>query len=147
MPETNALPDPDDIMFVRADLDDKLPDNMTIEQWMGEALLQVKRDLEDKRAIKWAQVYDEANDAYYDNEDATGRNEDRIQMMIKLSTVSSVFEQYANTRGEDSQWWQFFESYQAKYIDLLTHARLDFDVDQDGEVDKEGVLGQASFCK
>ena len=147
MPETNALPTEDQLTLVRADLADKLPDNTTLEDWLDKALAKVKRDLEDERQTKWAQVYDETNDAYYDNEDSTGRNQDRIQEMIMLCTSMLVFKQYANNRGEDGAWWQMFESYEADYTNLLKSARLDLDIDEDGEVDEEGRLGQSFFCK
>jgi hypothetical protein len=147
MPETKALPSEDQLILVRADLDDKIPENTTVDDWLNKALLRVKRDLEDKRETKWAQVYDLTTDAYFDNADATGRNQDRIQEMIMLCTSMLVFQNYANTRGDDSEWWKFYESYKEEYTTLLMSARLDIDLDEDGDVDEEGRLGQSFFSK
>lgn len=149
MPETNALPTDDQLLLVRSDLDGKLPDNTTLDDWLNEGLTRVKRDLEDKRDTRWSQVYDLTNDKYFDNEDLTGRNKDRIQSMIMLCTSMLVFQQYANRQGEDSEWWSFYLSYKDEYTDRLIHARLDIDEDDDGEIDEheEDRLGQSFMSK
>lgn len=149
MPETNALPTDDQLLLVRADLDGKLPDNTTLDDWLNEGLTRVKRDLEDERDVRWSQVYDLTNDQYFDNEDATGRNRDRIQSMILLATSMLVFQQYANRQGEGSEWWEFYLSYKDEYTNRLSGARLDIDENDDGEIDEheEGELGQSFFSK
>jgi hypothetical protein len=149
MPETNALPTDEDLLFVRADIEDTYPDNTTIEEWLAQGLAQVKQDLDNERDLLWKQVYDTTNDEYFDGEDETGRNERNIKQMIMFASIYLCFEQFSIRAGEDSEWWRLYLHYENKYMNLLKSARLDIDRDEDGAIDsgEEGELGITFLSK
>jgi hypothetical protein len=54
-----ATPTRAELLTVRSDLEGYLPSSRTIDNYIDEALAQVKRDLEDRRGILWKRLYPE----------------------------------------------------------------------------------------
>jgi len=136
-----ALPTEAELLAVRSDLHDYADD---LAEYQNQALAAVKRILEDKRDILWSQVYDTNNDEYFDNEDATGRNEDRIKHAINLMTVALVFRDYAVDATDAGKWWELARAYATDAEEVILSAKLDIDSDESGTIDEgeEGYTGQ-----
>ncbi|OQY16382.1 MAG: hypothetical protein B6I36_10325 [Desulfobacteraceae bacterium 4572_35.1] len=148
MPEINAYPTSDELLAYRTDLSNYLASGQSLDNVMATALLEVKRYLEDKRNVMWAMVFDTIGDAYWDNEDSTGRNKDRIQKAIILYTIAIIFRDYSITVG-DGAWWELYLSYRADAENTLKDARLDVDRDESGDISNSEAetLGQSFMIR
>jgi len=144
MAETNALPSEASITTIRNDIADYLATGVDIADYGALALAEVKRYLEDRRDIMWVMVFDTTGDAYWDNDDSTGRNQDRIQQVLRLLTIAYIFKDYSIKVPADGLWWALFEDFETRALDLLQNARLDVDRDESGEIssDEESEDGQ-----
>ena len=149
MAETNALPSTASITTVRNDIADYLPTGVTVDDFAALALLDVKRRLEDKRDILWTWVYDTTEDEYFDNTDSTGRNEDRLQQVIRLLTIAYIFKDYSIKVPADGLWWALFEDFEKRAFDMLMDAKLDVDRDESGAITEgeESELGQVFLTR
>ena len=143
-----ATPTDAQVLGIRVDLETYLVDTATISDYSARALAQLKRDLEDTRGIKWAQVYVEPS--YLDNTDNTGTNDDRCKYMIALLAVAYVFEDYAiMTEGTGTHWWDLYLAYRSDYDTTMKRAKLDVDIDDSGTIEEgeEGRSAQAFMVR
>jgi len=148
MAETNATPTEAEVTARRGDINNYLVDDKIVADYTAVALAQFKRDLFNKRAIKWSWIFDTTNDLYYLNTAAETWNDDNCINMIALLTVAYVFADYAISNKE-SQWMELSTYYRAEYDDELKIAKLDVDTSGDGAItdNEEGRSGQAFFVK
>ena len=138
------LPTAAELKAVRSDLDQFVGEGLSLDDQMAQALLYVKRQLEDVRGILWSKVYDSDDDKYFDDADSTGRNRDRLTTAISNMTAAYVFKDYAVTAGDGSRWWELYLAYRADADALIKNAKLDVDRDESGDItdDETGELGQ-----
>ncbi len=148
MAETNAVPTQVEIQAVRADLDNYISTNLVLSHYTASALSQFKMDLEDKRGIKFGQIFDTTNDLYFLDTDDEARNDDKCIHMLCLLTISKVFRDYAIGK-EDSQWWDLANDYEIRYDERLKITQLDIDLDESGAIseDEEQTSGQKFMVK
>ena len=140
------LPTTDQILAERADLEAEASSNeKTLEDYANNALANVKRDLEDERSLKWAMVFDADTDEYVVGVDEDLRNDDRIKKMITLSIVSLVYKDSSSGIIESNNWLTHL-AYHDEYWRLLTTAKLDEDLDEDGTADTQGTGQAAVSC-
>lgn len=132
-----ALPTKDELLQVRSDLTEKLDNDgaLTLEDWMEKALAQVKRDLKNIRAIKWAMVYDSETDDYFVDEDDAANNKDQIHQMIMLLTVSLIYSDYSIDFSDEGKWYAISQDYKQQYVDLMTKAKIEVDWNESGSID------------
>lgn len=130
------LPTTTEIFKIRSDIDTRLSEKLDLEHYMNIALEQVKRDIEDKKGVQWRWVYDSTNAIYFDNTDATGRNDDRIKHAISLLTVALIFRDYSINSRDDGKWWGLYESYKMDYDNLIDIMTLDVDKDESGTIEE-----------
>lgn len=128
-------PTPTYVIEIRPDIESRLSSKLSLADYLAKALAQVKRDVEDKKGIKWSQVYDSANTAYFDNADSTGRNDDRLKHAIALQTISLIFKDYSINSGDEGKWWGLYEAYRVDYENLIDTMVLDVDLDESGAID------------
>lgn len=148
MAETNAVPTTAEVTAVRADIANYLTGSLTVDNYTAYALAQFKLDLEDKRGIKFTQVFDTTNDKYFLDTDDNTRNDDKCIYMLSLLTISRVFRDFAIAQ-EESQWWDLANEYETRYDERLKIAQLDVDADEDGSIDEdeERTSGQKFMVK
>ena len=151
MAETNAPPTEAEVLLIRNDLMDLIASiaGRTLDSYIVDSLAECKRILEDDRGILWTQVYDTTGDAYLDNSDSTGRNEDRIKNAMSHMAAAMVFRDYSIKFEEAESWTMLAEYHEQKAIDRLTKSKLDIDIDESGAIDddEEMLLGQVFFVK
>ena len=149
MPETNASPTMQEVLLIRDDLEDFLPDGRNLDSYVAQALLECKRILEDDRACPWSRVFDSTNDAYLDNSDATGRNQDRIQNAISHQTACMIFRDYSIKNGLEENWSLLADYHCQMSKERLLESTLDIDLDDSGAIDEdeEGSVGQVFLVK
>ena len=148
MAESNAVPTTAEVTALRGDIANYIVDAKTLGDYTAMALAQFKRDMMNKRAIKWTWVFDRTNDQYFLNSDSESWNDDNCINMIALLTVANIFTDYTIS-NTDSQWMELSEYYESRYDDALKIAKLDLDTSEDGTIDEgeEGRSGQAFFVK
>lgn len=148
MAETNAVPTTAEVTAVRADVANYLTGSLTVDNYTAYALAQFKLDLEDKRGVKFTQVFDTTNDKYFLDTDDNTRNDDKCIYMLSLLTISRVFRDFAIAQ-EESQWWDLANEYETRYDERLKIAQLDVDADEDGSIDEdeERTSGQKFMVK
>ena len=149
MAETNAYPKESEILLIRADLKELLADGRTLSQERAEALKEVKRILEDDRGVPWSRVFNATADAYLDNDDSTGRNEDRIKNAISHMTASLIFRGYSVLDSEEENWSSLANFHYDMAKKRLLDSTLDIDLDDSGTIEdgEEGSTGQPFFKK
>jgi len=145
MAETNAPPTSAEVLIIRTDLNDYLPENRTLDSYITQSLAECKRILEDDRGVPWSRVYDTTDDAYLDNSDATGRNEDRIKNAIIHLTASAIFRDYSIKNDIEENWSMLADYHDSMAKTRLIDSVLDIDTDDSGAIDddEEGVIGQS----
>jgi hypothetical protein len=138
-----------EVLLIRDDLEDYLPEGRTVDSYIAQSLLECKRILEDDRDVPWARVFDSTNDAYLDNSDSTGRNSDRIQNAISHMTAGMIFRDYSIKQDLEESWSMLADYHEQMAKDRLTTSRLDIDWDDSGAVDlnEEGSTGQSFLVK
>ena len=138
-----------ELKAIRSDLDSYTGDGLKLSDHVAEALKYVKRQLEDVRGILWTQVYDSDNAVYYDDEDANGRNDDRLKNAIGNMTAAYVFKDYAVTAGEGSKWWELYLAFRADADNVIKYAKLDVDLDESGDIStgEEAQAGQSFMTR
>ena len=148
MAETNAVPTSQEVVSVRSDVDNYLISGQTIASYTASALSQFKMDVEDKRGIKFTQLFDTTNDKYFLDTDGTTRNDDKCIYMLCLLAISKIFRDYAIAK-EESQWWDFANEYETRYDERLKISQLDIDTDEDGSIDstEEQTSGQTFMVR
>lgn len=150
MPETNATPKDTEVLLIRGDVSEFHP-GRTLSSFATEALAECKRILEDDRGIVWSRVFDTTEDAYLDNSDETGRNEDRIKNAISNMAISMVFRDYSIRQGleEDDPWTSLADYHEEKATRRLLDSKLDEDLNDSGTIDpdEEGRSGQTFLVK
>lgn len=124
-----ATPTASEIAALRSNL--PFPAGKTADSYIALAFAQLKRDLEDRRGIEWAQVY--VNDAYLGD----GRNEDRCKHLMSLLTIALTYQDYAIETSTGGNWWELYLAYRADYDEALKTAKLDVDTDGDGAIDTD----------
>ena len=149
MAETNAPPSKAAVLLVRDDLSDYLPDGRTIDSYITESLEECKRVLEDDRGVVWFTVFNTTDDAYFDNADSTGRNQDRIQNAICHMTASMIFRDYAIKTELEESWTMLADYHEEKANERLLKSKLDIDTDESGTIEEgeEGQLGQTFMVR
>lgn len=135
------------VLLLRADLKSFIDsiERQSLDNFIDLALAQLKRDLEDKKGLEWNKLYDSDSAAYLST-----RNQDKLQHMIGLLTISLVFRDYGTAReGGVSGWLDLADRFKADYDDALTNARLDIDEDEDGAIDTdtEEMLSSQGFFR
>lgn len=152
MAETNAPPTDAEIKAIRNDIDstDFIVAPKTLQSYALSALAQFKLDLEDKRGIKFTQVFDTTNDKYFEDTDGNTRNDDKIagELLPNLA-ISKVFRDFAISTSDNERWWALANEYEARYDDRLKIAKFDVDLDEDGSIDEdeERTSSQTFFRK
>lgn len=150
MAETNATPTDAEIKAIRVDVSDYLTNSKTIANYASSALAQFKLDLEDKRGIKFTQVFDTTNDKYFEDTDGNTRNDDKIagELLPNLA-ISKIFRDYAISTDDGERWWALANEYEARYDDRLKIAKFDVDLDEDGSIEEseERTSSQTFFRK
>jgi len=153
MAETNAPPTLAEVQAQRFDITEYLLDTRDVTDYTASALLQFKNDIEDKKSIKFSQVFDSTNDLYFVATDGTTRNLNKIRKdMLSNLTVALIFLDYSINIGEadtEAKWFSLHVFYRAEYDDMLNRAVLDIDLDEDGEIDEdeERISGQTFMVK
>jgi hypothetical protein len=149
MAETNAPPTDAQVLLVRDDVKDYMPEGRTLGSYISQSLAECKRILEDGRGVKWSQVFDSTNDAYLDNSDATGRNQDRIQNAVSHMAIGMVFRDYSVKQDLEESWTLHADYHENMASDRLLSSVLDVDVDESGAIDEdeESNIGQSFMVK
>jgi len=152
MAETNAPPTDAEILAIRFDVDSYLIDPQTKTAYATNALTQFKNDIEDKRNVKFTQVFNDTADAYFTDTDSYTRNLNKIRKyMLANLAVALIFRDYAINMQEDGDgvWFNVHLFYLTQYEDALKTAQLDIDLDEDGAIDEdeERASAQKYFSK
>lgn len=152
MAETNAQPTDAEILAIRFDVDTYLIDAQTKTAYSINALAQFKNDIEDKRNVKFTQVFNDTADEYFTDTDSYARNLNKIRKyMLSNLAVALIFRDYAINMQEDGDgvWFNVHLFYLTQYEDALKTAQLDIDLDEDGVIDEdeERASAQKFFSK
>jgi hypothetical protein len=108
--------------------------NLDIDDYIARALAQVKRDIEDKKGIKWSMVYNGTTLDYFLDEDDEAHNKDRLHNAIVLLAAAYVFKDYAITRTDDGVWNSMYLSYRSDYDRAIEEMKLSVDWDESGAI-------------
>ncbi len=148
MSELNAVPTKEELLIVRGDLDDYKGDR-TLDSYITDSFAECKRILEDERSVVWSRVFDTDTDAYWDNSDATGRNEDRIKNAISHMAAALIFWDYSVRQELEESWTSLASYHEQKAMDRLLKSTLDIDRDDSGTIstDEEGDSGQVFLVR
>lgn len=150
MAETNAPPTTAATIALRNDIEDYTAAiGVALSAYITLAVSECKRILEDDRQVPWSRVFDTTNDAYLDNSDETGRNEDRIQNAMSNMAIAMVFRDYAVKQDLEESWTLLADYHEEKAKDRLLNGTLDIDTDDSGTIDsdEEGDTGQVFMVK
>ncbi len=152
MAETNAPPTDAEVKDIRIDIEDYLIAPQTTLLYAARALSQFKNDIEDKRGIKFTQVFDGTNDEYFSDTDDYTRNLNKIRKdMLSNLSVALIFRDYSLNMQEDGdgRWFHTHLFYLTQYEDAIKIAQLDIDLDESGAIteDEERTSSQKFFTK
>lgn len=121
--------------------------NLVLSDYVARALAQVKRDIRDRKGIKWSQVYSSAASDYFENTDGEALNRDRLHNAIILMTVAYVFKDYMI--AVDSNYNGLYLEYRADYDRAIDEMKLDVDWDESGGINEceENNTTQVFLCR
>lgn len=148
MAETNAVPTTEEVTTYRVDIANYLTNSKTVDNYTAQALAQFKLDLDNKRSIRFVQIFDTTEDLYFVNTNDETRNDDNAMNLLSNLTISMIFRDFAISEN-DSQWMDLSTFYRAEYDDTLKVAKLDVDADDSGGItaDEEGRISQTFMRK
>lgn len=133
-------PTRDQVLIERPDVEEYIvdnPANLDLDDYIGKALAQVKRDVEDVKGIKWSRIYDTTNLLYFLDVDDEAHNKDRVHNLIILLTVAYVFKDYAINRTDEGVWNSMYMSYRGDYDRSLDEVKLSVDWNDSGEITED----------
>jgi len=116
--------------------------NLDLDDYIAKALAQVKRDVEDVKGIKWARIYNSADDAptypdYFLDADDEAHNKDRVHNLIILLTVAYSFKDYAISMTDEAVWNSMYLGYKSDYDRALDEVKLSVDWNDSGAITED----------
>jgi hypothetical protein len=138
-------PTREQVLIERSDVETYIENNeanLSLDDYISKSLAQVKRDIEDVKGIKWARIYNSADDAptypdYFLDVDDEAHNKDRVHNLIILLTVAYVFKDYAINRTDDAVWSSMYMAYRGDYDRSLDEVKLSVDWNDSGVITED----------